>query len=292
MNGDGEMTGSHWIDEFGTLYGPILLTNTVSVGDAHTASIEWMRERDPDSMTHLPVVAETWDNDLNDMYGRHVKKEHIYQALNTARSGPVAEGNVGGGTGMFAHGFKAGTGTASRRVGPYTVGVLVQANHGLAWRLTIAGIPVGEKLNPDTSGHFEPNRPAGSSIIVIVATDAPLLPMQLERLAKRPALGIARTGGIAERASGEIFLAFSTANNLEAVDDDLVTVSVLTDDAVFTLDYLYEAVVQATEEAIINSMIAAETMTGADGFRMEAIDHEVVRQILRKHGRLEDLERN
>ena len=286
MNGDGEMTGSHWLDEFGTLYGPILLTNTVSVGEVHTAAIEWMRERDSSAMTHLPVVAETWDADLNDMYGRHVQEQHVYAALDGARSGPVAEGNVGGGTGMFAHGFKAGTGTASRRVGPYTVGVLVQANHGLPWRLTIAGVPVGQVLNPDTTSHFEGLRPNGSSIIVIVATDAPLLPMQLERLAKRPALGVARVGGIAERASGEIFLAFSTANELSEVEGELLTLTALTDNAVFTLDYLYEAVIQATEEAIINSMIAAETMTGANGFKVEALNHERVREILREYNRL------
>ena len=285
MNGDGEMTGTHWIDEFGTLYGPILLTNTVSVGDVHIAAIEWMRERNPAAMTHLPVVAETWDNDLSDMYGRHVKREHVLAALNGAGSGNIAEGNVGGGTGMWAHGFKAGTGTSSRRVGPYTVGVLVQANHGLPWRLTIAGVPVGQTLNPDTTNHFD--RQDGSSIIVVVATDAPLLPMQLERLAKRPALGIARVGGIGERTSGEIFLAFSTANGAPVMQGEVATLHALSDDAVFTLDYLYEAVIQATEEAIVNSMIAAETMVGADGFRVERLDHETLRDILRQYNRLE-----
>ena len=293
MNGDGEMTGTHWIDEFGTLYGPILLTNTVSVGDVHAASIDWMRARNAGDMTHLPVVAETWDGDLNDHYGRHIKNEHVFAALDGARGGAIAEGNVGGGTGMFAHGFKAGTGTSSRRVGPYTVGVLVQANHGLPWRLTVAGVPVGEILNPDTTNHFadqpaaEPPRANGSSIIVVVATDAPLLPMQLERLAKRPAMGIARTGGIAERTSGEIFLAFSTGNAAPPSDGDVLTLQMLNDNAVFTLDYLYQAVIQATEEAIINSMIAAETMVGANGFRVESIDHERLREILRQHGRLE-----
>lgn len=286
MNGDGEMTGTHWIDEFGTIYGPILLTNTVSVGDVHAATLEWMRERNPNDMTHLPVVAETWDADLNDMYGRHVKEQHVYEALNGATGGAIAEGNVGGGTGMICHGFKAGTGTSSRRVGPYTVGVLVQANHGLPWRLTVAGVPVGQILNPDTTNHFADQPSGGSSIIVVVATDAPLLPMQLERLAKRPAMGVARIGGIAERASGEIFVAFSTANAAPALDDEILTLRALTDDAVFTLDYLYEAVIQATEEAIINSMIAAETMTGVNGTRIESIDHESLRDILREHGRL------
>ncbi len=286
MNGDGEMTGTHWIDEFGTVFGPILLTNTVSVGDVHAAALDWMRDRDPEAMTHLPVVAETWDGDLNDHYGRHIKREHVFEALDNAKTGAIAEGNVGGGTGMFAHGFKAGTGTSSRKVGPYTIGVLVQANHGLPWRLNVAGVPVGEILNPDTTNHFDGHRSTGSSIIVIVATDAPLLPMQLERLAKRPAMGIARVGGIAERASGEVFLAFSTANAAPQMQGDVATIQVLSDDAVFTLDYLYEGVIQATEEAIINAMIAAETMVGANGYRVESIDHERLRQILKEHGRL------
>lgn len=290
MNGDGEMTGTHWIDEFGTLFGPVLLTNTYSVSDVHAASLEWMRRRDPDNMTHLPVVAETWDADLNDMYGRHIKEHHVFAALDSASSGPIAEGNVGGGTGMISHGFKAGTGTSSRRVGPYTVGVLVQANYGLPWRLTIAGVPVGEILNPDETDHPFGQTPSGNSIIVIVATDAPLLPMQLERLAKRPAMGIARIGGIAERGSGEIFLAFSTANTHGRPETEIVTFDALTDDAVYTLDYLYEAVIQATEEAIVNALIAADTMVGVDGYTVESIDHEVLRDILRAHNRLQDID--
>ena len=290
MNGDGEMTGTHWIDEFGTLFGPILLTNTVSVGDVQAASLDWMRQRDPNAMTHLPVVAETWDGDLNDMYGRHIKRKHVNAALDTATSGKIEEGSVGGGTGMITHGYKAGTGTSSRKVGPYTVGVLVQANHGLPWRLTIAGVPVGEILNPDETNHFADDRAdaeaGGNSIIVIVATDAPLLPMQLERFAKRPAMGIARVGGIAERASGEIFLAFSTANRHGRAENEVVTYDALTDDAVYTLDYLYEAVIQATEEAIINALVAADTMVGANDLRIEGLDHDRVRDILRDHNRL------
>ncbi|MEM9013484.1 MAG: P1 family peptidase [Pseudomonadota bacterium] len=286
MNGDGEMTGSHWIDEFGTLFGPILLTNTVSVGDVHAAAMDWMRERDPGNMTHLPVVAETWDGDLNDMYGRHIKREHVYAALEAAKSGVIEEGNVGGGTGMITHGFKAGTGTSSRQVGPYTVGVLVQANHGLPWRLTIAGVPIGEILNPDQTEHVSNAGANGNSIIVIVATDAPLLPMQLERFAKRPAMGIARVGGIAERSSGEIFLAFSTANTHGRSENEIVTFQALTDDAVYTLDYLYEAVVQATEEAIVNALVAAETMIGANNLRVERLDHDKVRELLHQHNRL------
>lgn len=286
MNGDGEMTGAHWIDEFGTLFGPVLLTNTYSISDVHAATLEWMRARDPDNMTHLPVVAETWDANLNDMYGRHIKQEHVFEALNSATTGKISEGNVGGGTGMITHGFKAGTGTSSRRVGPYTVGVLVQANFGLPWRLTIAGAPVGEILNPDVTNHSFDRLQTGNSIVVIVATDAPLLPMQLERFAKRPAMGIARIGGVAERGSGEIFLAFSTANRHGRPSNEVVTYKALTDDAEYTLDYLYESVIQATEEAIVNALIAAETMVGANDLKVERLDHETLRQILRDYNRL------
>ena len=286
LNGDGEFTGAHWLDEFGSLYGPILITNTVSVGDVHAATLDWMRARNPKEMSHLPVVAETWDGMINDHYGRHIKREHVYAALDNAKAGPIAEGNVGGGTGMRSFGVKAGTGTASRRVGPYTVGVLVQANHGLPWRLTIAGVPVGEILFPDTTDHFASRRPDGNSIFVVVATDAPLLPMQLERLAKRPALGIGRVGGVAERGSGEMFIAFSTANVIEPGDGELVTIEVLSDDAEYTLDYLYEAVVDATEEAIINAIVAAETMTGINGVRIDKLEHATIQEILRQHNRL------
>ena len=288
MNGAGEMTGSHIIDEFGGFFGPVLLTNTVSVGDVHTAALEWMLKRRPEFMTHLPIVAETWDGGINDMYGRHVKPEHVFAALDGARGGPIAEGNVGGGTGMVTHGFKGGTGTSSRRVGPYTVGVLVQANHGLPWRLTIAGVPVGQTLNPDRTNHFESTSPKDSSIIVIVATDAPLLPVQLKRLAKRPAMGVARIGGVAERGSGEIFLAFSTANGNPGMNGEVLTIETISDAAGYTLDYLYEGVIQATEEAIVNAMIAAETVVGADGRTVERIDHKQLQALLREAGRLED----
>ncbi|MEL6188532.1 MAG: P1 family peptidase, partial [Myxococcota bacterium] len=282
-------SGTHWIDEFGTLFGPILLTNTVSVGDVHAAALDWMRERNPKDMHHLPVVAETWDGHLSDHYGRHIKKTHVFAALNSARTGALREGNVGGGTGSAAHGFKAGTGTASRKVGPYTVGVLVQANHGLPWRLTVAGVPVGQILKPDDT---QPARKApkarasgGSSIVIVVATDAPLLPMQLERFAKRPAMGVARTGGVAERGSGEIFLAFSTANRLTYAGREVVTYRALTDDAEYTLDYLYEGVVQATEEAIVNALVAADTMVGINGVRIESLDHQTLQEILERYNR-------
>lgn len=290
LNGDGEMTGAHWLDEFGTLYGPILITNTVSVSDVHAASVDWMRRRNPEDMFHLPVVAETWDGMISDHYGRHIEREHVYAALDSAKSGQIEEGNVGGGTGMSAFGVKAGTGTSSRRVGPYTVGVLVQANHGMPWRLTIAGVPVGQILFPDTTNHFAADRSKGSSIFIVVATDAPLLPMQLERLAKRPALGIGRVGGVAERGSGEIFVAFSTANVIEPKDGELLTIEVLSDDARYTLDYLYEAVIDATEEAIINAIVAAETMTGINNVRIERLDHETLQQILRQYNRLREMD--
>ena len=288
MNGAGEMTGSHIIDEFGGFFGPVLLTNTVSVGDVHTAALEWMLKRRPEFMTHLPIVAETWDGGVNDMYGRHVKPDHVFAALDGARGGPISEGNVGGGTGMITHGFKGGTGTSSRRVGPYTVGVLVQANHGLPWRLTIAGVPVGQTLNPDETNHFESTSPKDSSIIVIVATDAPLLPVQLKRLAKRPAMGVARIGGVAERGSGEIFLAFSTANGNPGMNGEVLTIEAISDAAGYTLEYLYEGVIQATEEAIVNAMIAAETIVGADGHTVERIDHKQLQALLRDAGRLND----
>jgi len=288
MNGNGEMTGTHWIDHSGMLWGPVLITNTISVGDVHAAALEWMFVRGFEARTALPVVAETWDLGLNDMFGRHVKKEHVFAALDGARNGPLDEGNVGGGTAMKSHGFKAGTGTSSRKVGPYTVGVLVQANHGLPWRLTIAGVPVGRILNPDTTNHFGDEAPDGSSIIVVVATDAPLIPKQLERIAMRPALGIGRVGGVAEAGSGEIFLAFSTANDSPALEGEVETLQALGPGAQYTLDYLYEGVVQATEEAIVNALVAAETMVGADGTTVEAIDHERLREILREHGRLDE----
>jgi len=285
MNGNGEMTGTHWIDHYGMLWGPVMITNTVSVGDVHLAALEWMHVRGFEASTALPVVAETWDLGLNDMFGRHVKKEHVFAALDGARNGPLEEGNVGGGTAMQSHGFKAGTGTSSRKVGPYTVGVLVQANHGLPWRLTIAGVPVGQILNPDTTGHFADETPDGNSIIVVVATDAPLLPKQLERLAMRPALGIGRVGGVAEAGSGEFFLAFSTANAAPEREGEIETIRTLSHDAQYTLDYLYEGVIQATEEAIINALVSAKTMVGANGETAEAIDHEVLKKIMREHGR-------
>jgi L-aminopeptidase/D-esterase-like protein len=294
LNGNGEMTGTAWVEESGFLDGPILLTNTHSVGVVRDATIEWQFQHQRWPLTNafgsvffsLPVVAETADAALNDMNGFHVKKEHVFQALDTAAAGPVAEGNVGGGTGMICHGWKGGTGTASRRLdmaaGGYTVGVLVQANHGSARRLTIAGIPVGAELIPEPQ-QKPPTPPGSGSIIVLVATDAPLLPTQLKRLAKRAALGIGRLGGLGENGSGDLLIAFSTANPGVAAAPGPSRVTMLANNQV---DPLFEATEQATEEAIVNVLIAAETMTGADGIRIAALPQERLLGILRNHNRL------
>jgi L-aminopeptidase/D-esterase-like protein len=286
LNGNGEMTGTTWLDESGFLEGPILITNTHSVGVVRDAVIAWQRERMGDKFPSwsLPVVAETWDGDLNDINGFHVKPEHVFQALDGAASGPVAEGNVGGGTGMIVHGFKGGTGTASRVVSiqpnTYTLGVLVQANYGSRSQLTIAGVPVGQEiqdLRPEAGGED------AGSIIVVIATDAPLLPHQLKRIAERATLGIGRTGGIGSNSSGDIFTAFSTANPGAAGSSDLVKLNMLPND---WINPLFTATIQATEEAILNAMIAAETMEGVNGHVVYALPHDRLRAILKAHGRL------
>lgn len=273
LNGNGEMTGSHWVNESGFLEGPLSITTTHSVGVVRDATILWQRDRDlvPPGNRYgpyffsLPVVAETADVRLNDMMGRHVREEHAFAALDSARSGPLAEGNVGGGTGMVCHGWKGGTGTASRRVGAYTLGVLLQANHGAASRLTILGVPIS--VQSGISG-FPP--PGTGSIIVIVATDAPLMPHQLRRLAARVPLGIGRTGGLGENSSGDIFLAFSTANPGAVHGGPVETL------ANAALNPFFEAVVEAVEEAIVNALFAAETMTGFGGATIEALPKEAV----------------
>jgi D-aminopeptidase len=288
LNGNGEMTGTTWLDQSGFLEGPVLITNTHSVGVVHDAVIAWQLKRLGDKFPtwSLPVVAETWDGDLNDINGFHVKPEHVDQALDGAASGPVAEGNVGGGTGMIVHGFKGGTGTSSRivtiRQAAYTVGVLVQANYGSRDQLTIAGVPVGKEiqdLKPEVGGED------AGSIIVVIATDAPLLPHQLKRIAERATLGIGRTGGIGSNSSGDIFVAFSTANPGAASDTGLAGLEMLPND---WISPLFTATIQATEEAIINAMIAAETMEGVDGHVVYAIPHDRLRSILRKYGRLKE----
>jgi L-aminopeptidase/D-esterase-like protein len=294
LNGNGEMTGTTWIEEAGFLEGPVFITNTHSVGTVRDAAIAWAANRrmlvQPWA---LPVVAETYDGFLNDINGFHVKAEHVVAALDGAGSGPVAEGNVGGGTAMSCYGFKCGTGTASRTIdesmGGYTVGVLLQANHGSRGQLRIAGVPVGQELpQPADAREADPARRADAlgdagSIIIVVATDAPLAPHQLKRVARRASLGLARTGSVSSNGSGDIFIAFSTSNPGAARAADVARVSMLSN---ARIGAVFEATVQATEEAIVNALVAAETMTGIDNHRVEAISHAALRQVLRKYNRL------
>jgi D-aminopeptidase len=286
LNGNGEMTGTTWLEESGFLEGPIMITNTHSVGTVRDAVIAWQMKKQGKTFQpwSLPIVAETWDGFLNDINGFHVKPEHVAQALDQANSGPVAEGNAGGGTGMVVHQFKGGIGTASRKFeisgSSYTVGVLVQANYGTRSGLTIAGVPVGREI----TDLMPKEGPADTgSIIVVVATDAPLLPHQLKRVVKRAALGIARNGGIGGNSSGDIFIAFSTANPSAAKETSLATLKMLPNDHI---NPIFAATVQATEEAIINAMIAAETMTGVNGNTVYAIPHDRLQQVLKKYNRL------
>lgn len=295
LNGNGEMTGTAWVDEGGFLNGALAITNTHSVGVVRDSIIAWQGKTGNipvsdlytrDLWASLPLVAETADVPLNDMNGFHVKPDDVFAALNGAKSGPVAEGNVGGGTGMICHGWKGGTGTASRKLpanqGGYTVGVLVQANHGRARNLTIAGAPVGKELVPPPPSSATKPQGAGS-IIVIVATDAPLLPTQLKRLAKRTMLGIGRTGGLGENSSGDLMLAFSTANPGAVSAKKLATVQMVPND---DMDPLFEAVEEATEEAIVNALVAARTMTGANGITIQGLPHDKLVEVLRKYNRL------
>ena len=296
LNGNGEMTGTTWVEESGFLAGPVLITNTHSVGVVRDAVIEWLVKGGLRADWSLPVVAETWDGSLNDINGFHVKKEHAFGALDGARGGPVAEGNVGGGTGMICHRFKGGIGTASRKLGApqggYTVGVLVQCNYGARQLLRVAGVPVGQEI-PDLLPCREPCGPRSGadeglegdvgSIIIVVATDAPLLPHQLKRIARRAALGIGKMGGIGANSSGDIFIAFSTANPRVSADTGLAATTMLPNERISPL---FEATVQATEEAIINALLAAETMMGADDLRVSALPHDRLREALRKYNRL------
>jgi L-aminopeptidase/D-esterase-like protein len=286
LNGAGEMTGTTWVEESGFLEGPVMVTNTHSVGAVHEGTIAWrVAQGGPDATGYWwsnPVVAETWDGELNDINGFHVKQANVFEALSSARSGPVAEGNVGGGTGMICNGFKGGIGTASRRLsaeaGGYTVGALVQCNYGRKGDLTIAGVPVGREV----AGAGARDDDAGS-IIVVVATDAPLVPTQLKRLARRVSLGLARVGSIAGNGSGDIFIAFSTANPGAARPTGIVTLTDLPNDR---MNPLFAATVQSAEEAIVNAMIAAETMKGADNLVVRALPHDELRRILKKYNRL------
>jgi D-aminopeptidase len=290
LNGNGEMTGTTWIEHSGILESPILITNTHSVGVVRDAVIDWMRRSDPTFLWALPVVAETYDGRLNDINGFHVKPEHVFAAIEGARSGPVAEGNVGGGTGMQVYQFKGGIGTASRLVetdeGRYTVGVLVQANDGLRSQLRIAGVPVGKELTDLMPEQLAAGSEGGrdGSIIVVVATDAPVLPHQLRRIVKRASLGLGRNGSIATNGSGDIFVAFSTARTgIGSEEGGLFDVKMLGN---ADLTPLFGGTVEATEEAVVNAMVAAETMTGKGGRTVYALPHDRLREILRKYSRL------
>jgi D-aminopeptidase len=286
LNGNGEMTGTTWLEDSGFLDGPVMITNTHSVGVVRDAVIAWrVKKAPPDQNGYdwsLPVVAETYDGDLNDINGFHVKPEHAWHALDTAHGGPVEEGSVGGGTGMVCNEFKGGIGTASRVVeakyGGYTVGVLVQCNYGWRSQLRIAGVPVGRELQDQKVRDNDVG-----SIIVVVATDAPLIPTQLKRLVRRASLGLGRNGSFSGDGSGDIFVAFSTANPEAAKSKGVRQLSMLPNE---NLNPLFLATVQATEEAVINAMVAAETMKGINDFEVIALPHDQLREVLKKYNRL------
>lgn len=285
LNGNGEVTGVHWVRESGLLTSPIGLTNTNSVGVVRDELNRHLQECN--AFWSLSVVGETWDGVLNDIGGFHVKAEHIRDALAALDSGPVAEGGVGGGTGMICHGFKAGIGTASRLIEgtPWTLGVLVQTNHGRRARLSVNGAPVGRLISPEQvpvpTPVENPSLPEGSgSIIVVVATDAPMLPHQLNRLAQRASLGIARTGGAGENSSGDFVITFSTATVINPEDASVKSAEFISDAAI---DPHFYAAIEATEEAILNSMVAATTMTGRGGVTAYALDHDVLLHILDRY---------
>lgn len=285
-NGNGEMTGTTWVEDSGFLEGPVMITNTHSVGVVRDAVIAWrLKHHGVDEEGYawsLPVVAETWDGYLNDVNGFHVKPEDAFHALDSARGGPVEEGNVGGGTGMICNEFKGGIGTASRvldaKYGGYTVGVLVQCNYGQRNQLRIAGVPVGREI----AGPKVWDDDVGS-IIVVVATDAPLIPTQLKRVARRVTLGLGRDGSYSGDGSGDIFIAFSTANPGASSSKGLRTLTMLPND---DINPIFLATVQATEEAVINAMVAAETMTGIHGHTVIALPHDQLREVLKKYNRL------
>jgi L-aminopeptidase/D-esterase-like protein len=292
QNGNGEMTGTTWVEESGFLEGPVMITNTHSVGVVRDAVIQWrVQHGQPDPTGYwwsLPVVAETWDGWLNDINGFHVKPEHAFYAIDSAHSGPIEEGAVGGGTGMICNEFKGGIGTSSRKVdakfGGYTIGVLVQCNYGIRRNLRIAGVPVGLEIPDDPAysyGAF--GQDDWGSIIVVVATDAPLIAHQLKRLARRVSLGLGRDGSISGNGSGDIYIAFSTANSGAAKPDGPVQLTMLPNDK---MDPLFAATVQATEEAIVNAMVAAETMSGIENHKVIALPHDKLRAVLKKYNRL------
>ena len=286
LNGNGEMTGTTWVEDSGFVDGPIMITNTHSVGVVRDAVIAWKVKRGQPDMEgywwSLPVVAETWDGYLNDINGFHVKPEHVFHALDTAHGGPVEEGSVGGGTGMICNEFKGGIGSASRvlnaKQGGYTIGVLVQCNYGDREQLRIAGVPVGREITDHTV-----RKDDVGSIIIVVATDAPLIPTQLKRVARRAALGLGRNGSYSGDGSGDIFIAFSTANAGAANPTGIHDLKMLPNDQ---LNPLFLATVQATEEAVINAMVAAETMTGINDHTVIALPHDKLREVLKKYNRL------
>jgi D-aminopeptidase len=292
LNGNGEMTGTTWLEESGFLVGPVMITNTHSVGVVRDAVIQWTvkhRKVGPnDDWWSLPVVAETWDGWLNDINGFHVKPEHAFNAIESSHGGAVEEGAVGGGTGMICNGFKGGIGTSSRKLsakdGGYTIGVLVQCNYGSRQNFRVAGIPVGREISSEDPYAYQPSEISErGSIIIVIATDAPLVSHQLKRLARRASLGIGRNGSISGNGSGDIFIAFSTANPGAAATDKLVDVKMLPNDL---LDPVFAATVQATEEAVINAMIAAESMTGIENHHVTALPHDQLRAVLKKYNRL------
>ncbi len=291
LNGNGEMTGTTWLEESGLLDGPVMITNTHSVGNVRDSYIKWAVAKarkagiDIEDQWSLPVVAETWDGFLNDINGFHVHEADVFAALESAQAGPVAEGNVGGGTGMVCYGFKGGIGTSSRKAGPYTVGVLVQCNCGRRAQLRIGGAPVGQEIteNVPYAANFRHSGEDVGSIIIVVATDAPLLPHQMKRLARRASLGVARTGSVSGNGSGDIFIAFSTANADAGRTSGLAQVTMLPND---DMNPLFDATVQATEEAIVNAMVGAETMTGFEGHTVMALPHDRLKLVLKKYNRL------
>jgi D-aminopeptidase len=292
LNGNGEMTGTTWVEESGFLEGPVMITNTHSVGVVRDAVIQWrVNHGEPDPTGYwwsLPVVAETWDGWLNDINGFHVKPEDAFHAIDSAHGGRVEEGAVGGGTGMICNEFKGGIGTSSRQFeikgSTYTVGVLVQCNYGVRPNLRIAGVPVGKEIPEEaaySSASFE--EVDRGSIIVVVATDAPLVSHQLKRLARRVSLGLGRDGSISGNGSGDIFIAFSTANSGAAATDHVVDLKMLPNDMI---EHVFASTVQATEEAVINAMVAAETMTGIENHKVIALPHDRLREVLKKYNRL------
>lgn len=298
LNGNGEMTGTTWVTESGFLETPVMITNTNSVGVVRDAVLKWFVQTDwyagEDWWYTYPLVAETYDGFLNDIYGFHVKEEHVSEAINDASAGAIAEGNVGGGTGMMCLGFKGGTGTSSRIIkikdSTYTLGVLVQANFGRKQSLTIAGVPVGRELKDTLNNELKLppqsyRKEGDGSIIVVVATDAPLLPHQLKRIANRVPLGIGNTGGYGSNGSGDIFIAFSTANIQAFQRDEFAQVHFLPNDLI---NPLFEATVQSVEEAIINAMVAAETMEGINGNKSYALPHNLLVETLKRYNRLKE----